>query len=1441
MAGRGPPPPSFRKTIRELGVLLSDQYKWDETGFAILKEFVQNADDASARVLHLGWSRGFPGKAAHPLLQSPALFVVNDGRFDHGDVQNLARLGENSKANDIAKIGKFGLGLKSVFHLCEAFFHLASELPEAAGSRPGRTIRERNAVYNPWSPSLGSDEEGPHEDWDRFDEADRLAIREILTPVLQPLADWFCLWIPLRTQDQLNGHRPITKHFFQGVQLDEFVAGLSRRDTAVRLAELLPLLRHLRAVHCWTPLGADSVAEEFSVRLTESTVQRLSLPDGIEHPDREWPVEGAAELLASDPTPVVRCPFVGCESRAYSDTGLRKLLHNQDFWPDDSSLDPETDQGRDHREKAAPVGAVRFMEIPTRDEGAAGLTIQWAVFLPLGDNDGEIEAIACRQLNARVSLFLDGYFFIDAGRNRVKHPTSSRETLHEPANESELRAAWNDRLARVATLPLIIPSLQRFVEQSHWSEDRVSALTRAIGESNLFGVHRFDICRQWQWVFVYQSDSRDLGRWQKVVGSDHVLQAPAPDTSELLRTVFPDLGDAIGQQKLTFDGYPRLACRSDTADWAPELLMRLLNSVRVETVFRDASALAYLVRFLRQTVVPSQIDEVRRALMTLVRRAFLTVPLELIERNAAQTADLVRIALPMPHARMTWARSRTPAAGTVFKEFSVLTTDVVLIPGACMPPNSPQHPTKPLRTVDAVKLLRCLVRFREDGQSIQPKLYREVVESVMDQTDARRDEVFAACRDLPLFGIDKILPPGPQQVSYASWAELQERRERGTLFLGSTSELAQNLAKALRDAPVWLLSKEFAQTVIGEGAYAPDCDQKGCVELLIRKSFPLASAAQRLPLLKTLALDRRYEGQTEWAKAMRCLVHGSSEHRDSADALLLIDGRDVWSRLAAWCANVQNAQWRILEPEVREWAIGDPTTSLRLGIKSVDRDVAVDFLRGLGPDQLCCLGDFELSDDDYRRILAEIDDVELLRRLPIYPALDGRHVAIAGRAFWWSGDYGGHAHESLLAGVTLLKPVGGPQAKQRRLRLAEELRARQMIQMAMDCQQPSQYWQTVLDALARVDQADEPLLDLLRRTAWLPTEHGDRAPDHVICLPDLTAEITELAANTGNDYIHESAIQEDFRRDSGFQRIRQLRLLPDEAASWRRTAELARQHGDTCRDWQLFPVHRVRSGGESQRLNASWGQLQKWRQHGMLFLGSPVNEVAAHYARAAAEQAVQLIDKELARDILGEPHDVPECTAAGCVTALVRNAVQLATFADRCPLLERLAFDRRLEGTPEYRTAIRYLLHGNREHRNESVGVFRADDASNAADIWSRLMTAALNKQGSNWRVLEPEAGAWAGKKLSKDQQDLLGIRLVSSEGAIAILKSISSEQRVDLPLSDLSESDYRLILTTIADDDLLRSLPIHRTIDGQAVPIATGQTFWWSGDKPLDYDLRKG
>ena len=85
-----------------------------------LKELLQNADDAEARHFRIDALPGWP-TATNPLLQGPGLLVVNDGTFSEQDKHDIVSFGESGKATDSAAIGKFGIGQKAVFHLCDAF------------------------------------------------------------------------------------------------------------------------------------------------------------------------------------------------------------------------------------------------------------------------------------------------------------------------------------------------------------------------------------------------------------------------------------------------------------------------------------------------------------------------------------------------------------------------------------------------------------------------------------------------------------------------------------------------------------------------------------------------------------------------------------------------------------------------------------------------------------------------------------------------------------------------------------------------------------------------------------------------------------------------------------------------------------------------------------------------------------------------------------------------------------------------------------------------------------------------------------------------------------------------------------------------------------------------------------------------------------------------
>ena len=96
-------------------------YPCDE---AILKELVQNADDAQASEVHLVLDQ-----RNHPTdrllgdgmteLQGPALCVYNNKPFTNDDIEGIQRLGEGSKANNASRVGRFGVGFNAVYHLTD--------------------------------------------------------------------------------------------------------------------------------------------------------------------------------------------------------------------------------------------------------------------------------------------------------------------------------------------------------------------------------------------------------------------------------------------------------------------------------------------------------------------------------------------------------------------------------------------------------------------------------------------------------------------------------------------------------------------------------------------------------------------------------------------------------------------------------------------------------------------------------------------------------------------------------------------------------------------------------------------------------------------------------------------------------------------------------------------------------------------------------------------------------------------------------------------------------------------------------------------------------------------------------------------------------------------------------------------------------------------------
>ena len=125
--------------------------------YGIMKELLQNADDAYASEIHFikdyrshGIDKIFAKSCGN--LQGPSLCVYNNSYFTKEDLQGIQDLGDGSKASDPTKTGQYGVGFNCVYHITDTpsfmskgpeeeilciFDPLCSHLPGVSHDEPG--------------------------------------------------------------------------------------------------------------------------------------------------------------------------------------------------------------------------------------------------------------------------------------------------------------------------------------------------------------------------------------------------------------------------------------------------------------------------------------------------------------------------------------------------------------------------------------------------------------------------------------------------------------------------------------------------------------------------------------------------------------------------------------------------------------------------------------------------------------------------------------------------------------------------------------------------------------------------------------------------------------------------------------------------------------------------------------------------------------------------------------------------------------------------------------------------------------------------------------------------------------------------------------------------------------------------------------------------------
>ena len=397
-------------------------------GFAFIKELVQNADDSGAKWLRLIWHPGLP-EANHPLLRGPGLIALNNGPFNQEDKMGLMQMGLGSKGGNSNKIGKFGLGTKSIFHVAEAFFFF-----ESSGDSSLRDI------LNPWSPSH-------HTDWDVVNDCDWLKMFQTCSCHITESPEWFAQWIPLRRSDSLDGVSAIMEgpQCFPGDN-DKCPKELITpfENSSPKLEELLPLLRSLSQVEFY---DFDTLRHRIHIDREQHS---------ITHNEQTMPY-GEAQ---------------------YSDSSAAKEWREQPAWPSVYTMHPNGIEEKSPDKAVWSHASILTSSAHQRIHGR--LKIFWSVFLPVGNKPYvEIELPNC---SIDISLFLHGYFFLNDSRTEIlglseRFPTGNKN------DPNGICLAWNKSLAETGLLPSVVKDLILKLKELRLSANQAEVTMKAFASS----------------------------------------------------------------------------------------------------------------------------------------------------------------------------------------------------------------------------------------------------------------------------------------------------------------------------------------------------------------------------------------------------------------------------------------------------------------------------------------------------------------------------------------------------------------------------------------------------------------------------------------------------------------------------------------------------------------------------------------------------------------------------------------------------------------------------------------------------------------------------------------------------------------------------------------------------------------------------------------------
>lgn len=1076
-----------RAIFRQIQANLGDRYR---SGFPVLKELIQNAEDAEATVIrfvsHPGWAA-----ATNPLLRVPGFVVANDGRFEAKDARGILSFADTAKGDEAAAIGRFGFGQKAVFHLCDAF--VAHSL--------GHAVRFSEVV----NPCLDVIENTKAGSWDTIDAGDVV----LLETATGGITRGFVLWLPLRCEAVL----PAPKLFFRDYRPTgaELLDDLMRHEVDLRL--ILAGMRHLDRIEAF-----DGATLRLALRRGTDS-QRLLGPPAE---DREPLLQGSraiAGVIDGDTARATR--YAGRE--AYGGSARLKGLTQADNWPQVPVFTAEGEVLQP--EKAAEHGAIVVVE--SHDPAARGVSLDWGVFLPVAD-----AANLPADLPA-LRIMLHGYFFVDSGRQYIEG-FASDPAVAGTGTTRTIYQAWNETLRDDLVLPLLPGVLHDALQQQMLTSVQLAEVTRALRLSPFGRQHRAAIAARDVLARRVKPAARGAGgvaNWELLPSEAGLRPLPAPSErgDVAIAELLPELCGWAERRGVELIAGPEATLTQAEAGWEPAEIADLLAGLAPD-VFLQGGRTAVLATFVdiavggdsaRQEAAAEPLLAALRPALTATRAL---APGEAIASVLAHLPAEAAIALPASAGERPVLAALASASGAPLclrREW--------LAEGAA------RQALSPAEAAPLLAALQPLLREERTADAAGAAAVALVKLLGRLLNEAASDPAYA---ELPVLRASD----GSGVARLVTLPDLVSASREGRLFRDSprVREIVGLMARAAPNLGTVILTVTTADLLAEVGA--PFAFAEARNEAFARlfgsaQEFGPADARARL-------LDRVYTDASDARPALRALAAGDVRAGHAAARLFtlpqaggMLDGLAL--RLIEGSAGdflVANAVAQELKPAMQG----------HLGVIAMDGDGLGQLLTAHAD----ALASMNLLDAEITALLvSEVPDADL-RALPIFSATDGRRYpagAVHREIASWN------VPPALAGVVPILKSPSVQKAAARAEKLVAPWSPAAQISAALDQPEPHRLWAEILHALEAIGEMVEPgLRDWLRKRPWLPDRQARPwAPEDVVDLPDdvLYAARQVLARGPDLPFLPVAELAPELRQSAAFASLRSAAILSGTSGS----------------------------------------------------------------------------------------------------------------------------------------------------------------------------------------------------------------------------------------------------------------------------------------------------